>query len=210
MRIKRKIKNRLLLIGSLFLLSGFIIISIDFFLNVKLKESEKQAIDKFYKEEEVIDIESFNNDTFEDETTSDEELNYIGIIKIPKINLERGLVSPYSYQNNVDKNIAFVKPYTLPDKQYGNVILASHSGNSSVSFFRKLDKLSINDEIIIDFNKESYFYKVVNIYDVEKTGKAVINRNRYKNTLTLITCRDGTNKQIIVVSELERKEKWQS
>ncbi len=208
MRIKRKIKNRLLLIGSLFLLSGFIIISIDFFLNVKLKETEKQAIDKFYKEEEVIDIESFNNDTFEDETTSDEELNYIGIIKIPKINLERGLVSPYSYQNNVDKNIAFVKPYTLPDKQYGNVILASHSGNSSVSFFRKLDKLSINDEIIIDFNKESYFYKVVNIYDVEKTGKAVINRNRYKNTLTLITCRDGTNKQIIVISELERKEKW--
>ena len=75
MRIKRKIKNRLLLIGSLFLLSGFIIISIDFFLNVKLKETEKQAIDKFYKEEEVIDIESFNNDTFEDETTSDEELN---------------------------------------------------------------------------------------------------------------------------------------
>ena len=208
MRIKRKIKNRLLLIGSLFLLSGFIIISIDFFLNVKLKETEKQAIDKFYKEEEVIDIESFNNDTFEDETTSDEELNYIGIIKIPKINLERGLVSPYSYQNNVDKNIAFVKPYTLPDKQYGNVILASHSGNSSVSFFRKLDKLSFNDEIIIDFNKESYFYKVVNIYDVEKTGKAVINRNRYKNTLTLITCRDGTNKQIIVISELERKEKW--
>ena len=208
MRIKRKIKNRLLLIGSLFLLSGFIIISIDFFLNVKLKETEKQAIDKFYKEEEVIDIESFNNDTFEDETTSDEELNYIGIIKIPKINLERGLVSPYSYQNNVDKNISFVKPYTLPDKQYGNVILASHSGNSSVSFFRKLDKLSINDEIIIDFNKESYFYKVVNIYDVEKTGKAVINRNRYKNTLTLITCRDGTNKQIIVISELERKEKW--
>ena len=208
MRIKRKIKNRLLLIGSLFLLSGFIIISIDFFLNVKLKETEKQAIDKFYKEEEVIDIESFNNDTFEDETTSDEELNYIGIIKIPKINLERGLVSPYSYQNNVDKNIAFVKQYTLPDKQYGNVILASHSGNSSVSFFRKLDKLSINDEIIIDFNKESYFYKVVNIYDVEKTGKAVINRNRYKNTLTLITCRDGTNKQIIVISELERKEKW--
>ena len=210
MRIKRKNKNRLLLIGSFFLLSGFIILSIELYQNIKLRELEKEAINKFYVEEEIIDIETIDNNTVEEETIEDEELNYIGIIKIPKINLERGLVSPYSYQNNVDKNIAFVEPYTLPDKQYGNVILASHSGNSSVSFFRKLDKLSINDEIIIDFNKESYFYKVVNIYDVEKTGKAVINRNRYKNTLTLITCRDGTNKQIIVISELERKEKWQS
>ena len=195
MRIKRKNKNRLLLIGSLFLLSGFILLSIELYQNIKLKETEKKAVDKFYTEEEL---------------TTDEELNYIGIIKIPKINLERGLVSPYSYQNNVDKNIAFVEPYTLPDKQYGNVILASHSGNSYVSFFRKLDKLSINDEVSIDYKGHTYTYKVVNIYDVEKTGKAVINRNRYKNTLTLITCRDGTNKQIIVISELERKEKWQS
>ena len=208
MRIKRKNKNRLLLIGSLFFISGFIILGIELYQNIKLKDSEKQAINKFYDDKEIIDIETINSDTVEEETTINEELNYIGIIKIPKINLERGLVSPYSYQNNVDKNIAFVEPYTLPDKQYGNVILASHSVNYSVSFFRKLDKLSINDEIIIDFNNESYFYKVVNIYDVEKTGKAVINRNRYKNTLTLITCRDGTNKQIIVISELERKEKW--
>ena len=207
MRIKRKNKNRLLLIGSLFLLSGFIILSIELYQNIKLKETEKEAVDKFYDEKEIIDIESINNKS-EGEPTTDEELNYIGIIKIPKINLERGLVSPYSYQNNVDKNIAFVEPYTLPDKQYGNVILASHSGNSSVSFFRKLDKLSINDEIIIDFNRVSYFYKVVNKYDVEKTGKALINRNRYKNSLTLITCRDETNKQIIVISELERKSKW--
>ncbi len=208
MRIKRKNKNRLLLIGSLFFISGFIILGIELYQNIKLKDSEKQAINKFYDDKEIIDIETINSDTVEEETAINEELNYIGIIKIPKINLERGLVSPYSYQNNVDKNIAFVEPYALPNKQYGNVILASHSGNSSVSFFRKLDKLSINDEIIIDFNNESYFYKVVNIYDVEKTGKAVINRNRYKNTLTLITCRDGTNKQIIVISELERKEKW--
>ena len=114
MRIKRKNKNRLLLIGSLFLLSGFIILSIELYQNIKLKETEKEAVDKFYNKEEIIDIESIDSNIVEEETTDDEELNYIGIIKIPKINLERGLVSPYSYQNNVDKNIAFVEPYTLP------------------------------------------------------------------------------------------------
>lgn len=203
----RKIKNRLIIIGSLFLLSGLSLITYDYLSNKKIEDEKKDAINNFYQEKETIEID-LDNDNQVDEDITEEEFNYIGVIKIPKINLERGLVNPYSYQNNVDKNIAFVEPYLLPDKQYGNVILASHSGNSSVSYFRKLDKLSINDEVIIDYNKESYIYKIVDIYDVEKTGKAMIKRNRYKNTLTLITCRDGTNKQIIVIAELERKEKW--
>lgn len=203
----RKIKNRLIIIGSLFLLSGLSLITYDYLSNKKIEDEKKDAINNFYQEKETIEID-LDNDNQVDEDITIEEFNYIGVIKIPKISLERGLVNPYSYQNNVDKNIAFVEPYLLPDKQYGNVILASHSGNSSVSYFRKLDKLSINDEVIIDYNKESYIYKIVDIYDVEKTGKAMIKRNRYKNTLTLITCRDGTNKQIIVIAELERKEKW--
>ena len=203
----RKIKNRLIIIGSLFLLSGLSLITYDYLSNKKIEEEKKDAINNFYQEKETIEID-LDNDNQVDEDITIEEFNYIGVIKIPKISLERGLVNPYSYQNNVDKNIAFVEPYSLPDKQYGNVILASHSGNSSVSYFKKLDKLSINDEVIIDYNKESYIYKIVDIYDVEKTGKAMIKRNRYKNTLTLITCRDGTNKQIIVIAELERKEKW--
>lgn len=203
----RKIKNRLIIIGFLFLLSGLSLITYDYLSNKKIEDEKKDAINNFYQEKETIEID-LDNDNQLDEDTTIEEFNYIGVIKIPKISLERGLVSPYSYQNNVDKNIAFVEPYSLPDKQYGNVILASHSGNSSVSYFRKLDKLSINDEVIIDYNKESYIYKIVDIYDVEKMGKAIIKRNRYKNTLTLITCRDGTNKQIILIAELERKEKW--
>ena len=49
MRIKRKNKNRLLLIGSFFLLSGFIILSIELYQNIKLRELEKEAINKFYE-----------------------------------------------------------------------------------------------------------------------------------------------------------------
>ena len=45
MRIKRKNKNRLLLIGSLFLLSGFILLSIELYQNIKLKETEKEGDD---------------------------------------------------------------------------------------------------------------------------------------------------------------------
>lgn len=43
---------------------------------------------------------------------------------------------------------------------------------------------------------------MVNTYDVEKTGTVEILRNVQKNTLTLITCRHNTNKQIVIICEL--------
>ena len=37
------------------------------------------------------------------------KVEYIAAIKIPKINIERGLVAPNSYLNNIQYNIAFLK-----------------------------------------------------------------------------------------------------
>ena len=40
------------------------------------------------------------------------------------------------------------------------------------------------------------------LYLIDKTGTAEIIRNKNKSTLTLITCKHNTNKQIIVIAEL--------
>lgn len=130
------------------------------------------------------------------------KIEYIAVLKIPKINLERGLVDPSSYLNNIDYNVQILKNSAMPDQKYGNVMLAAHSGNARVSYFRNLDKLSINDEVSIDYKGHTYTYKVVNIYDIDKTGKAQIFRNKNTNTLTLVTCRHNTEKQIIIICEL--------
>ena len=84
-------------------------------------------------------------------------------------------------------------------------MLAGHSGSGRVSYFRKLDKLSQDDEVSIFYNGSEYKYKVVNQYDIEKNGTANIVRNAEKNTLTLITCRHNTNKQIVIICELVEK-----
>lgn len=107
--------------------------------------------------------------------------------------------------NNVNKNIQILKESSYPDVAKGNFILAGHSGNARVSYFRKLDKLNRDDEVSIFYGGSEYKYKVVNIYDIEKTGTANIVRNAEKTTLTLITCRHNTNKQIVVVCELVEK-----
>ena len=44
-------------------------------------------------------------------------------------------------------------------------------------------------------------YKIVDKYETKKNGKVNIKRDINKNTLTLITCKAFTDKQIVVISE---------
>ena len=124
-------------------------------------------------------------------------------MKIPKISLERGLVDPDSYLNNVNYNVEILDDSDMPNVKSGNVILAAHSGNSRISYFKNLDKLDIGDEISIDYQNKFYTYKVTDKYLIEKTGYAEIIRNKNKNTLTLITCKHNTNNQVIIIAELK-------
>ena len=124
------------------------------------------------------------------------------IIQSGQINLKQGFVSKKSRYNNVNYNIQLLGPSDYPDKELGNVIIAGHSGSARISYFRNLDRLEMGDEAYIIYNGKTYTYKVVNIYDIEKTGKAEIVKEKNTSTLTLITCRHNTNKQIIIILNL--------
>lgn len=203
-KIKNKRKSQLIIFGSFLIIIGNIMIISKFLYNYFQIQTEKDLIDKFYDEEKikkkVVEEESTSNNEQKKNVTTDNE--YIGILKIPKIGLEKGLVSKNSYYNNVNRNIFILNESDMPDKKNGNVILAGHSGNSRISFFKNLYKLGINDYVSIFYNGNEYKYKVVNLYEIEKTGKANIVRNVEKNTLTLITCKQNTNKQIVYICEL--------
>lgn len=128
--------------------------------------------------------------------------NYIGVLEIKKINLKRGFYSKTSRNNNVNRNIQILNESDMPNIENGNVIIAGHSGSSYVSFFRNLNKLALYDEAIIYFEGKQYNYQLKNKYEIDKTGQAVIKRNKEKNVLTLITCKHNTNKQIVFIFEL--------
>lgn len=130
--------------------------------------------------------------------------HYIAVLEIPKIKLKKGLYNIDSKLNNVDKNIEILHESDMPDIPNGNLILASHSGNSSISYFKNLTKLEINDKIIIYYNNEKYIYKLVNIYEVDKKGSMEIIRNNNKRVLTLITCnKKDKTKQSVFILELD-------
>ena len=206
---KKGKKSQLLIVGSLLILIGISVIGIKIFLDVRADNLEDIALVEFYEEQEKIDNEKPTETEETDNTTeqikSTNSLDYIAVLKIPTIGLEKGLVAKDSYYNNVNRNIKILDESDMPDQENGNVILAAHSGNGRTAFFKNLDKLQIDDTVSIFYNGYEYKYRMINTYDVEKTGSVEITRNAQKSTLTLITCRHNTNKQIVIICELVEK-----
>ena len=201
-RKKEKNKSWLLITGFLLLLLGIGAITYYVVLNKSLDNQEQDALKDFYiQEQEIIEDNKKDEEPKNEEVKEQKKIEYIAVLKIPKINLERGLVDPNSYLNNVKYDLQWIDGTSMPDEENGNVIIAGHSGSARISYFRKLDKLVIGDDIFLVYNNTEYKYKVVDIYDIEKTGTAEIIRNKNKSTLTLITCRHNTNKQIVVICE---------
>ncbi len=201
-------KSQLILVGSLLIIVGIGIISGKYLYNYIQEKNEEKLIDVFFEEQEEITDNRDNEEqeeVNETQKTTETKIDYFAVIKIPKIGLEKGLAPKGSYYNNVNRNIFVLNESDMPDKDKGNVILAGHSGNARTSYFKNLYKLENDDEVSIFYNGYEYKYKVVNHYDIEKTGKANIVRNAEKTTLTLITCRHNTNKQIIYICELVEK-----
>ena len=197
---RKRNKSWLIIIGSLIFLIGLVFVSYDYLSNKNADKQDEELLEEFYSNEEE-NIESTEIPQEKEEVKEQVKINYIAVLKNPKINLERGLVDPNSYLNNVKYNLQWIDGTSMPDEENGNVIIAGHSGSARISYFRKLDKLVIGDDIFLVYKNTEYKYKVVDIYDIEKTGKAEIIKNKNTTTITLITCRHGTNKQIVVIAE---------
>lgn len=207
---KKGSKSQLIIVGSLLIILGIGVIGGKYLYNYLQTKNEEQLIDIFFEEQKEI-IEDTTPETPEEKVESEtpqttkSKIDYFAVIKIPKIGLEKGLANKGSYYNNVNRNILVLNESDMPDKDKGNVILAGHSGSGRTAYFKNLHKLQADDEVSIFYNGHEYKYKVVNQYDIEKTGTANIVRNAEKSTLTLITCRHNTNKQIIYICELVEK-----
>lgn len=194
-----KRKSLLLVIGSLLIFISIFLFSFNYYNSYKNNIKEQKKIDDFYEEqEEIKEIVEDNKEGIEKVKV---DSNYIAVLKIDKINLEKGLYEIGNSLNNVDYNIEILSGSNMPDVENGNLVLASHNGYLKESYFRKLYKLEIHDKVSVFYECYEYIYEVINTYKVEKTGTVKVIRNNNKTTLTLITC-SGDNEQLVVVGEL--------
>lgn len=207
-RRKRNSKKSLyVVIGSLLILSSISIMVYKHFNERQINKLEEISIQEYYEEvkdekEQIEENKEIKDNSKEEIKKNQNVVNYIAVLRIPKINLKRGLVNKDSKCNDIKYNIMIHDKSTYPDEIGGNVILLAHSGNSNISYFKNLYKLELDDIIYLDYNNNTYKYKIINIYDIEKNGKALIKKDTKNSTITLITCRSNTNKQIVLIGEL--------
>ena len=184
-------KSFIRILFLLFIITGFLLLGYDKVNSFKiLKINDKKVEDFFYTKN--INISKKN-------TTNG---NYIGVLEIPKIRLKKGFVDPFSIHNNIGENITILKPYMMPNERNSTFLLAAHSGNSNISFFKDLYKLSIGDTIYIYYGNKKYIYEVVKYYEEDKKGTITINDNNNIKKLVLTTCK-SFNKQLIYIAHLK-------
>ena len=205
-KLKYKIASgvALLLVGTLVLFSNnikekrdVVFSEMNLALSLELNQNKIEEEKIETTKEEPIEEEK------KQETYNYEE--YLGIIEINKINLYKGFYDKKSKLNNVNINLKVLPESDYPNVEYGNLIIAGHSGNYNNSYFRNLYLLNVDDEIKIHYNNKQYIYKIEKIYTEPKIGKVRILRNASKTSLTLITCtKDDEYHQTIYIASLTK------
>ena len=152
----RKRNNIFIIIGILLVIVGITVYVVSFMKQLNADNEVKINIDEYLENTTVSELVTSSDDEIEVR----DEKETLMILEIPKISIKRNIYYQDSKYNSVEYNIQILKDSDMPDIKNGNVIFASHNGNSKVSFFKKLYKLSLNDEIILYYDGYKYIYKM--------------------------------------------------
>lgn len=208
-------KSQILLFGSFLVFIGIILIGYNTFIALREEVYSDLKLDivsdtvTTQSIEGVPVAENISNEEYseiqeyvEQPTQQINYDKYLGVLEIPRISLKRGFYGLDNRYNNIQYNVTLVNGSTMPDVVNGNLILMAHSGDAYISFFAYLFRLNIDDTAYVTYKGIKYTYKIVNIYNVPKTGQVTIKRNYDRTTMTLITCtKDNDQSQTIYILE---------
>lgn len=168
---KKHIVLSLLIIFLISFLIGFVVCKYVTYKKESLLEVANEIIEK-----------DLNIDILTNEVIKIDE-NVIGILKIPKINLEAPI------QEGIKQSILryAIGHFENSSVWNGNVALASHNRGSFSNYFARINELTEDDEIIYKTRMGERRYKVKEIKQIESTDWSVIS-NTNENKITLITC----------------------
>ena len=170
--------------------------------NKKIENS--QNLEKTSENNNIQVINNFENDIQENIILQNE---IIGILKIPKLNIE----APIKEGTTQEVMKTSVGHFIESDYWNGNVSLASHNGGTNAHYFKNITILSKDDEIIYITKLGKKTYKIQNICKIKSTDWSMVNKieninKNVENTITLITCINGQQNYRLCVRGVEVKE----
>ena len=156
-------------------------------------------------------VEAFSNIDFSkiDEESGEGEINLefngykvIGIVKIPKINieypiLEIGDIDPQNAKLPMKKSI--IKYWGEKVNDYGNLSIAGHN-NKDGTMFGKTKKLEIGDIVeLTDLTGKTIQYSIYEIFVTDPNDVSILlPKDEKVREVTLITCTNGNKERLIL------------
>lgn len=191
---------------------GIILLLVMIYSQYNIEKENEKFINKYIEDTTKIEIEeipsvSEENNQESNQKQSNNKIDYTAVLEIPKINLKRGVVNSTENFNSINYAISVDSNSKYPD-EYGNFILYAHSGNCYFSFFKDLNKVNLNDEVYVYYDGVKYKYLITDKYEIKKTGNVNVAIPSQKKLITLITCINGTDKQIVLTGELMSGENY--
>lgn len=190
--MKKKIYNIILIILALILLVVISIIAFKRINNqIKGKELINTVADIKVKLEEIKESEN-------DEKTITKYKGYdiVGIIEIPKINIEYPIINQTSDETMA---LSITKFWGNNVNDIGNFTMAGHNYFDG-TMFSNTNKLNIEDTIkMTDLDGKTIEYKVFDKYIIDPNDvKCVQSVKENTREITLITCINGRNNRLVV------------
>ena len=153
-------------------------------------------------------VAAFSNIDFsENEEESESQLEYkgykiIGIVKIPKIDIEYpildiGDIDPESAK--APMKISIIKYWGENVNDYGNLSIAGHN-NKSGTMFGKTKKLEIGDIVeLTDLTGQTIQYSIYDIFVTDPNDVSILlPKDENIREVTLITCTNGNKQRLIL------------
>ena len=125
----------------------------------------------------------------------------VGIIRIPKINLEYPILETTSKET---LNLSITKFWGNQINEIGNVSLAGHN-NLNGTMFGKTKKLEVGDIIeLTDIQNVTLKYRIFKTYVIDPNDiSCILPEQEGVREITLITCTNGNKNRLIVKAREE-------
>ena len=132
-------------------------------------------------------------------TTNGKEYEYVGRIKIPKINVDFAILNPTDEQLVDWLKVSPCKFYGSNPNEVGNLCIAGHNYRNK-KFFSKVPTLLVGDKIeITDLSNNTLTYVIYDKYTVDPEDIRCLDQvTNGKKIITLITCTNDSKQRIIV------------
>ena len=152
------------------LISFLIYYGISYYHSIHKHNLSNSIIDSY----DIIKLYSANNTDYSIVLPNGEKSDIIGIIEIPELSLKYPILADISDELLKVSLCRFFGPNV---NKIGNLCIAGHNYNDN-SFFSNLDKLNIDDEIVLtDLNDTSVTYKIYDKFETSVNDTSSTNQN---------------------------------